>query len=117
MIDFNQPILDLAGNPLMMEACPMCNRPLEGKEVREMTLRDVVCAALLNPPQGVAITELEKLNRAVVAQRIYGADGPVELKTDDVTLAKNCVKVMWAPLVVLRVVEALDPAEYEKLIE
>lgn len=104
-IDFNQPITALDGTPAKADP--------SSEEL--VTLGVVAINALLSPlndprtnqPENLAATE--KVRHAKLAQDIFSAIAPLDLKAEDVALLKERIGRGFAPLTVARAWDLLDP--------
>lgn len=83
---------------------------LDGTSLPEpQTLGAVLQNALLFPYQDEPnLAGEEKMRRASLALRIHSGDG--EMTVEEIALCKKLVAKAYAPLVVLRAWQALDPA-------
>ncbi|MCC6172080.1 MAG: hypothetical protein IT481_08630 [Gammaproteobacteria bacterium] len=96
-IDFTVVLQDLDGQPMQNGG-------------KAMTLGDTVAHALLSPYAGEeSIAGEEKIRRFELARKLRGAVDPA-LTAEDVALIKKLVAKAFAPLVVGRVWEIVDPA-------
>jgi hypothetical protein len=103
-IDFSTLLKDLDGKPLPLSA---------EKNAQPLTLRDVVVNSLIAPKQanaGSAAPE-RKVKEFVLATRVANAKTPLTLTSEDITLIKEDVSAVYpSPLIIGRVLEAIDPA-------
>lgn len=110
-IDFTQQLIRLDnGEPLdiAIAACPMCRREVESKPA---TLRAICVDALLNQYEAERnLSGEEKMTRFNLAVRITNEDEP-ELRSEEVTLIKKVVAMMYGPLVMGQTWNMLDPQE------
>lgn len=90
---------------------------LDGEAIKdgsgEMTLREVAISALVSTlaePGGHAevLQPMEKVGNARLAQTIHGAD-TVDLTAEQVALLKSRIGRAYAPVVVMRAWDILDP--------
>jgi hypothetical protein len=109
--DFSAPITDQTGKPvpLCADKTPDCEKP--------MTLGRVVGIALFStfpdesdPRTGTAPSGEEKVKRAKLALEVFDG-GQHDLTAEETALAKKLVAKAYAPLVVMRAWELLDPAK------
>ena len=102
-VDFSSPIRDLDGKPVPSCAADTaeCHAPLTLSHVAEM--------ALLSPSEGREQQSLEeKVKRFELAVGLH-AGGKLPLSVEDVALLKRLIGSAYAPLVVGRANEILDP--------
>lgn len=92
----NQKILDLDGN-----AIPHAS----GKEKKDLTLKDVLVSALMNPQEEG--TGDKKLKRFKLAQKIHDNE-EYEITSEEAVELKQLVAKQYNPLVVGRVYEAIE---------
>lgn len=93
----NEIVKDLDGKPL-----------LENSE--EVTLSAVLLRSLLTPMRGDEnMAGQEKVKLAVLAMKINGKD-EADFTAEETTLMKDRIGRAFAPIVVLRAWQALDPA-------
>lgn len=95
-IDFSKPLLDL-----------------DQKEIPGGNLGSVCVNALLTPAQGdERMSGEEKLKRYKLGMKISGNDS-ADLSAEELSLIKACVGKLYAPLIVGRVYDAIDPVDGE----
>lgn len=81
----------------------------------ELTVGKVAVRALIAPfedEQRLSVDE--KFARGKLADRIYHATEPLDLKSEDVTRLKLVVGKAFTPYIVFRVLPLIDPAEANK---
>jgi len=104
-IDFQQFILGLDGQPIKAD--------LSGEE--SVTLKVVAINALLTPlndprtNQPENPTAQEKVRHAKLAQDIFSATAPIDLRAEEIALLKERIGRAFSALTVLRAWEILDP--------
>lgn len=98
----------------MTAICDLKGKPvsIDGKE---MSLEDVCVSALVHLYPGEDVSADTKTKRFKLAVRISAADTMPSLSADDVQVIKHCVGKYWNPLVVGRVIEAIDPEGFKQL--
>jgi hypothetical protein len=97
-----RPVLDADGNPALGANGQPKVEPVM------MTVRYCLVSAFANIVQGLSLGE--KVARGAMAQRLHNADRYIDLTADEVVKAKDlAAAVVHAPVVMLRLVEALDP--------
>jgi len=107
-IDFQTALTELNGEPMMV------SERMGDAAVKPYLLRDVAISVLVNqlvdqmgkPEQ---LSAEEKVRHAVLAQAIYQAASPIELKIEDVALLKKRIGRGAPPIVVMRAWDILDP--------
>ena len=110
MIDFALPILAFNGKPIRTK-----DTDADGKEIdRDFILRDVAVNAVLFEGQGEKLDGMEKVRRARLADRIYGAKEPVKIDSDDLKLIKANIAKAYNIYTTGRAWELLDPEEPEE---
>lgn len=111
-IDFSRPLTALDGSPIKA-----ASENEAGEEI--LTLRllaiNVLLTTMVDERTGHSevIPASEKVRYAHLAQIIYSANGPVEIKVEDVALLKERIGRAATPLAVARAWEILDPPELE----
>jgi hypothetical protein len=90
-----------------------CFVDFEGKELMEQekpfTLKAAVVQALLTPFEDEkSLDGVKKFERGELASKIYNADGVVNLKAEEVTLAKELVAKLFSTFVVWQAWKMLD---------
>lgn len=99
-INFDTSIVDLYGEPIKQDG-------------KLATLEMVCCNALMaNYTDEPDLSAVEKAKRFRIAKKVAGG-GEVNLSTEEITELKKLVGKMYAPLVVGRAYEILDPDEGE----
>lgn len=100
-------LVDLDGDPIK----EWKKLPGEEKPVAvDVTLKKIVCDALLAPVEGEKFDGLESVRRYALARKVYAAKGSINLTAEDTSLVKRLVGLRYAPLVVGQAFELLDPA-------
>ena len=100
-IDYNQKLKSLSGKELK-----------DNQTNEDLCLKDVCANALLGLFDDERKLEgKEKLRRYQLANKIYGAKEPIELKSEEITLLKTLVSKAYAALISGQVWKILDPAE------
>lgn len=125
-VNVNRVIKKRSGDPLRIspefgdnfEFCDECAKKVTSARGEKVTVKSVIVDALdsipREPQQGEKkISGSEKLRRGLLAEKIYGSDGPVELPIDDLALIKKLVGEMQTPLVVSQVFPEIDPKTKE----
>jgi len=104
-VDFSRHITDLDGKDIPTSAT---------KDAKPLDLAAVAGMALLTEPpadpRGPQPSSADKLARFTLALKIH-AGGNVVLSSEETTLLKTAIGAVYAPLVVGRAVEILDPPE------
>lgn len=102
-VDFGKPLIDIKGKPM---------HETDDKNSPTATLGTVAAVALLRQdppdPRGGAPDPVRLAKRALLAQRV-GAGKVVDLTAEETAEIKKAIAV-FSPLIVLRVIEAVDPA-------
>lgn len=98
----------------MTTICDLKGKPvaIDGKE---MSLEDACVSALVHLYQGEDIGPDVKAKRFKLAVRISNAENMPPLSADEVQMIKTVVGKYWNPLVVGRVIEAIDPEGFKQL--
>jgi hypothetical protein len=92
------------------------NKPINDEEKKAVTIKDCCIRALLyaqTQKQGEGPTPQNILvKRAMLAEKLEAANGELDLKSEQVSLIKDCVTSLFnsSPLVVYRVLSVIDPA-------
>ena len=108
MIDFKQKILGLKGE----EIDDIIEMQTNGGTKIVLTLAAAVSQSLCySYPSEQNISGKEKFRRAKLALEILESSGPLELKSEDVTLVKELLAKLYSPTVVYRAWQMIDPAE------
>ena len=107
-VNFLIEIEDLDGQPI-----PTVDN--DGKPTnKNVTLKSISVNALQNITQEDAkMTGEEKVKRFTLAEKIYKADAPIDVSAKDVVTLKELIGKMYAPLIVARAWEILEPAPKE----
>lgn len=102
-------VLDDDGNPVLDDE----GNPQKRAEELKMTARHALVSAFTqNDPKADL---MEKVSRGVTAQRLYEAEGHVDLTADEVVKAKDLVgRVITNPVAMMRMIELLDPTAVTK---
>jgi hypothetical protein len=96
---------------LNIEIMDLDERPImdAGKVI---TLKSVCTSALLfQDPSSPPISGDQKFLRWELAKRIHGEKDHVDLSAEEVSLLKEAVNRIYAPLIYGRLCEAIDPKE------
>ena len=109
LIDFGKPILAFNGKPVRTKDADADGREIE----RDFILRDVAVNAVLFEEQGEKLDGMEKVRRARLADKIYGAKEPIKIDADDVKLIKTNIAKSYNIYTTGRAWELLDPSEPE----
>lgn len=106
-VDVKQELVDLAGEPLKQSA-------RDGKGDESLTLGSVIVNALLHPDNEDDKTSGEtKLARFNLAQKVFAADGPIEIANSDIAMIKKLVNHVFTSLIVGQVYTILDQKDEE----
>jgi len=112
-INVTQKLLGLNNEEMrvVLQACPVCGRPVEGEDAR--TLRnaatDALTALYRDEPN---LDAKKKFERGALALKIHNNDEP-SLSVNEVALVKELIGKRFDPLIILRTWEILDPSEEE----
>lgn len=95
--------------------CPVCSAKVAdmANSGEHMTLGSIVVNLLdsvSTTKDGLPLDGMEKRRRGLLADKIYGSDGPTELSVDDLSLLKQLVGDNCAPIVVKQLFPILDPS-------
>lgn len=95
----------------------LSGKPLKGADGAVLTLGGIAGQVLATSLDEPAVSQVEKTRRFLLAVKIAGADLPVDLSVEDISLLKRLVdKVFPAPLVSGQFAAIIDPpAELEVL--
>lgn len=110
-IDFDQRMYNLDGSEATTggQRCPTCNGVVGG-ETEPLTLRIVASRALVQPDRqndrGMGNAE-----RALLALKIYDAEEPLDLESEQVSVIKKYIDVMYPPVTVAQANEMLEGRE------
>lgn len=100
-VNVKQVLNDLNGNALKF-----------GVDQTDFTLREAVVTALTTAIPNEPLSGPESFKRYRIAMAVSGdgvdGDGVIDLKSDEISLIKDLVGKLYAPLVVGRVYDALD---------
>ncbi len=99
-------LLDLDGKTALLSKDP-------GREKKEITLRDVCCASLMNVDPQRKISKEIKAQRYFLGAKIFQID-KCPLTAADIVLLMDCIGETYGPIVVGRAFEILDPTWMEK---
>lgn len=105
-IDFSQAITSLDGTPA--KADPASDEVVTLGAVSINALLSPLSDPRTNQPESLAATE--KVRYAKLAQDIFSATAPLDLKAEDIALLKERIGRGFAPLTVARAWDLLDPA-------
>lgn len=75
-------------------------KPLLDENQQPLTLKTVVCNALMTTYQGERIAGKEKYRRFKLAQRVMNTQGATELSKDEATLVTELIGQLYGPVVV-----------------
>lgn len=87
-LDFNQKLLNVRGKEMLVTDDEGGNKPL--------LMKDACVNALqaLTENQGRTMDGTAKMERYLLAERIHKAEGPIELKVDEIKLLKTQVGII-----------------------
>lgn len=110
-IDFEQQIHDLDGSEATTggQRCPTCNSVVGG-EAEPLTLRIIASRALIQPDQQ-NVRGMDKPERALLALKIFDAEEPLDLESEQVSVIKKYIDAMWPPVTVAQANELLEGRE------
>ncbi len=97
-IDFRAPIVGLDGG-----------EAIENGNV--VTLATLSIAVLLTPNPNEQIEPVDKMSRAILAEKIYQSDAPVDVTLDEAALIKSLIGQTCTPLAYLRATQILESAK------
>lgn len=110
-INLNVKLMGLDKKPIISKkpiGCDKDGRPMFEDE--DLFLKQVCTTALLGDYQE-KIDGDEKVKRFKLAEKIYDANGEINLQSEETTLIKTLIPKAFSVLVTGRALEILDPAE------
>lgn len=133
MIDFTQPILSLEGEPLIDKTTSWQKQlaqairslqngnaetaleVLRGVQTDEepLTLAKICARALLNAESSRDLPAEQKVVRGQLALKVFDADGPIQLKAEQIVMIKEALAEIYPPLYLARAWPLLDPGVVE----
>lgn len=81
--------IDLTTIMTKLDGMPLMQPPEQGQPDRAWTLRDVAVTVLMNELEKERSDGIQKLERYMLAQRIYGAESTIDLTAEQITLLKE----------------------------
>lgn len=103
----NVPKLDENGKPMMDGE----GNPMTVPEQVKMTVRWCLVLAYANIVQKQGVNLTEKVARGAMAMRLYKAKDFIDFKAEDIVKTKELLgEVITSPVVLMRLVEVLDPS-------
>ena len=85
---------------------------VKGPKSEDIMLKDVCINALNSAAEDMTkVNGQDKYRRGKLAQKIYNAEGPLEISSEDITLVKNLIGKKFEPHVVMATWDLLDPMD------